>query len=221
MLVAEDRADNSAIFSSIPNSMIINSHRNVAGGSNVTTINYDQLKLHTSDLESDTDEILDRMMGHNVKESHSSPEQSPLTSPGLLSPGLRTPSCDTYQDTNTQMSLVEVSSKLNIGDDTNISAVDVDSSHLWGMVDADHAEAVNHDQSRKAHKACRKSDAASCVHSETEEEMAGFDAHGAISTSQFVFHKFGADVTSSSPFVAASGDPGAVAAVAGATKTEP
>ena len=103
-----------------------------------------------------------------------------------------------YHDTNTQMSLVEVSSKLNIVDETSMSAaggVDVDSSSLWGMVDADHAEAVREDVFRKVRKSLRKSDAASSMHSESaDEEIAGFDANGAISTSQFVFSKFGTDV---------------------------
>ena len=152
-----------------------------------------------SDLESDNDDLIHSHpphpgMVHVIKDS-SSPDGSPLASPSLLSPGHRTPCDNNYQDTNTQMSLVEVSSKLNLADEaSHISNVDVESSNLWSMVDADHAEGVNQDMTfRKVRKSTRKSDASSCVHSEPEEELGGFDANGAIAT-QFVFSKFGTEV---------------------------
>ena len=163
----------------------------------VVVPSYSRRPTHMSDLESDLEN--DELLGHTQTPQE---DHSPLTSPSLLSPGLQTPGgngAEATYDVNTQMSLVEVSQKLNIGDEASISGVgagDMDSSSLWGMVDADHAEGVRDDMFRnKVRKSLRKSDAASCVHSESaDEEIAGFDANGAISTSQFVFSKFGTDV---------------------------
>jgi hypothetical protein len=161
------------------------------------------------DLELDDDDLA------NHTQTPPGGDHSPLTSPGLLSPGMATPvgnggDCQHFMDGNTQQSLVEVSQKLNIIDEASMGGggtVDVDSSSLWGMVDADHAEGAQDEAFRKVRKSVRKSDAASSVHCESADEDVGvFDAKGAISTSQFGFTKFGSDLRTSGDVPIFSGD---------------
>lgn len=121
---------------------------------------------------------------------------SPVTSPGVTSPvepSVYSPDCALH-DINTQHSLVERSEGLHLEDHLNT----VDSSSTFWSIVGEGEEANNALKTNEQHEVEEVTDSGKedPPSKEAEAEIAMFDApvSGTVSSTQFVFTKFGSDV---------------------------
>ena len=137
-----------------------------------------------------SNELLEACAREPKDETESSTPSTP-SSPGLLSPSSHsvTSPDSIFSDTSTQLSLVERSEGLNLADDLST----VDSNTFWSMV-SDDAACLPDSVSRKSRKSSRDDAPSSATSPSQETSSLVFEAGAAVSSSQYVFTKFGSDV---------------------------
>ena len=150
-------------------------------------------------LSINPDDILLQKMGDDilqacareVKDETESSEPSTPSSPGLLSPSSHsvTSPDSIFSGNCTQLSLVERSEGLNLADELST----VDSNTFWSMV-SDDAASLPDSAARKSLKSTRDDAPSSGTSPLQETPSLVFEAGAAVSSSQFVFTKFGSDV---------------------------
>ncbi|XP_074646417.1 uncharacterized protein LOC141902539 [Tubulanus polymorphus] len=138
------------------------------------------------------------LIGRHVHDEMTSlSSYSPLSSPEVLSPRSRVASPEPFMsDSNTQMSLIQEAADLNL-DSNSIHALDssMDSSWLYPTT-ANSDTAVDEEIPRKSQRCSDNEGPHSPENSNNASaaNMDGFDLSGAISSSQFIFTKFGCGV---------------------------
>ncbi len=141
----------------------------------------------------------------------SNPPSTP-SSPNVLSPSSHSVTSpeSIFSDNCTQLSLIERSEGLNLADDLNT----VDSNTFWSMV-SDDAACLPDSAARKSLKCSPTDNPSSSTFPTLETSTLMFEAGAAVSSSQFVFSKFGSDVPSIFTFGAPSSNTSTSSVISG------